>query len=95
MTSLVGFQYTPENMQRLEKVSLKNLSDTKTHMQRLEKLSLKNLSDTNTHSHPQSHLALLTCEAWARGPEDSGDTGFESSRFKDFLWCPSAPPATF
>lgn len=30
MTSLAGFQYTPENMQRLEKVSLKNFSDTRT-----------------------------------------------------------------
>ena len=33
------------------------------------------------HSRPQSHLALLTGEAWARGPEGSGDTGLESPRF--------------
>ena len=29
------------------------------------------------HSRPQSHLALLTGETWARGPEGSGDTGLE------------------
>ena len=25
----------------------------------------------HTHSRPQSHLALLTGEAWARGPNDA------------------------
>ena len=31
------------------------------------------------HSRPQSRLALLTAEGWARGPRGSGDTGFRKS----------------